>query len=117
MRCSFAPEKFLLEHCVPFFKSNWIFQKHFVNGKQPIVGLQIPIYLINPVSPKSDLQQFSPYSVNTQSIEKVRRINKMITNRKNTLIYNQIPCNYSQGNILKSVWRICVSTDVGTVVY
>ena len=45
------------------------------------------------------------------------RISKMITNKRNALINNQIPSNYSEGNIWKLVWRICVSADIGTVVY
>ena len=38
----------------------------------------------------------------------------MITNGKNALIYNQIPSNCSEGNMWKSVLRICVSADIGT---
>ena len=34
---------------------------------------------MSPLSPKSDQHQFSPNNISTQSREKVRRINKMIT--------------------------------------
>ena len=34
---------------------------------------------INPLSPKSDQHQISPYDISTQSGEKVMRIIKMIT--------------------------------------
>ena len=42
--------------------------------------------IINPLSPKSDHHQFSLNNINTQSGEKVTRINNMITRRKNVLI-------------------------------
>ena len=38
--------------------------------------------LINPLSPKGDQHQFSPKMINTQSREKVMRINKTITKGK-----------------------------------
>ena len=37
---------------------------------------------INPLSPNSDQQQFSPNNVHTLSRDKVMRINKMITKEK-----------------------------------
>ena len=58
-------------------------------------NLLLMIICINPLSPKRDQHQFSPNKINTQSREKVLRINKMITKRKNVLIFYQILSTYS----------------------
>ena len=38
----------------------------------------VPSFFINPLSPNSDQQQFSPNNIHTLSRDKVMRINKMI---------------------------------------
>ena len=63
---------------------------------------------INPLSPKTDKHQFSPYIISMQSREEVMRIDKMITKGKMFrlfFIFSQlIQCR----NVQRSVWRICM---------
>ena len=42
---------------------------------------------LDPLSRKSDEHQICLYSINTKSMEKIMRINKMITKRKSYLKY------------------------------
>ena len=48
--------------------------------KVSVLARDCILYTVNPVSPKSDKHQlFSPKNINTQSREKVVRINEIIT--------------------------------------
>ena len=51
--------------------------------------------LLNPLSPKSDQEKFSPNDTRTFSRDKVMRTNKTIPNEKITLFFYQIPSTSS----------------------
>ena len=62
---------------------------------------------INPLSPNSDQQQFSPNNLHTMSRDKVVRIWKMITNEKMPWCFIKFSQLILKGNVWRSVWRIC----------
>ena len=45
------------------------------------------LYVVNPVTPKSDQHLISPYNINPELHIKVTRIRKMITSQKKLLIF------------------------------
>ena len=47
--------------------------------KVSVLARDCILYTVNPLSPKSDEHQFCPKNINTQSREKVVRINEIIT--------------------------------------
>ena len=55
--------------------SLWINPKDHLNPK-------VPNFLVNPLSPNSDQDQFSPNDIHTLSRDKVMRITEMITKEK-----------------------------------
>ena len=63
---------------------------------------------LNPLSPNSDQQQFSPNNVHTLSKDKVVRIQKMITKEKMPWCFIKFSQLILKGNVWRSVWRICV---------
>ena len=63
---------------------------------------------VNPLSPNSDQQQFSPNNIHTLSRDKVMRINKMIILEKIPWPFIKFSQLILKGNVWRSVWRICV---------
>ena len=65
--------------------------------------------LLNPLSPNSDQQQFSPNNIHTLSRDKVMRINKMIIIEKIPWSFIKFSQLILKGDVWRSVWRICMS--------
>ena len=63
---------------------------------------------LNPLGPKSDQQQLSPYIINTSSREKATRVIQLITEGKMHGFYVKFSRLIFEGNVLRSVWRICM---------
>ena len=61
-----------------------------------------------PLSPSSDLHQFSPNNIHTLSREKVMRIAKMITKEKKPWSFIKFSEQILKGNVWRSAWRICM---------
>ena len=74
----------------------------------PFLGSMITVTLINPLSPNSDQQQFSPNNIHTMSRDKVMRINKMITIEKMLWSFIKFSQLIVKGDVWRSVWRICI---------
>ena len=65
--------------------------------------------MLNPLSPNSDQQQFSPNNIHTLSRDKVMRINKMIIIEKIPWSFIKFSQLILKGDVWRSVWRICMS--------
>ena len=63
---------------------------------------------LNPLSPNSDQQQFSPNNIHTLSRDKVMRINKMIIIEKIPWPFIKFSQLILKGDVWRSVWRICM---------
>ena len=63
---------------------------------------------LNPFSPNSDQQQFSPNNIHTLSRDKVMRINKMIIIEKIPWPFIKFSQLILKGDVWRSVWRICM---------
>ena len=63
---------------------------------------------VNPLSPISAQDQFSPNDIHRLSWTKSMRINKMITERKNIWSFTKFSQIILQGNVRRPVWRICM---------
>ena len=61
-----------------FFVSDWLKRLSFIVHHQ-LTLTKLERHIINPLSPNSDQDQFSPNNIHTLSRDKVMRINKMIT--------------------------------------
>ena len=75
--------------------------------KLHIQTLMDPHPVINPLSPKSDQHQFSPHNINALAKVKVMRFNKMIISGKMLWSFTKFSQLIFQGNVWRSVWRIC----------
>ena len=64
--------------------------------------------LLNPLSPNSDQQQFSPNNIQWLSRDKVMRINKMIIIEEITWSFIKFSQLILKGDVWRSVWRICM---------
>ena len=67
----------------------WISLQCSLRGKRPQRGRMLSVFgevwewaYINPLSPNSDQQQFSPYNIHMLANEMVMRVNTMITKEK-----------------------------------
>ena len=61
---------------------------------------------VNPLSPNSDQQQFSPNNIHTLSRDKVMRINKMIIIEKIPWSFIKFSQLILKGDVWRSIWRI-----------
>ena len=72
------------------------------------ISLSLLSWWVNPLSPNSDQQQFSPNDINSLSRDKVMRINKMIIIEKIPLSFIKFCQLILKGDVWRSVWRICM---------
>ena len=64
-------------------------------------------WYINPLSPNSDLHQFSLNNIHMLPREMVMRVNKMVTKEKMLWSFIKLSQLILKGNVWRSVWRIC----------